>query len=328
MNWKNFKFIVLMGEKVMFKIGIVGAGIIGKSHSTAINNNPDCCLVAVCDTIEERASELAKEHNAKVFTDYKKMHEETKLDAVILNLPHFLHHDVAVWFLEHGVNVLVEKPMAMSVSECEAMIEAAKKSGAKLAIGHVQRYYQAYNEVKKLIENGKYGKLCMITEVRNINYLPNRPKWFLDKNLSGGGIVMNYGAHTLDKIMYVTGEKVSEAKAILSNPLSQDNIEINAQILLKMTDGVSAAITYCGCPGVDVYETLFYFEQGVAKIVNGHELMISENGQFIDLCSGGNLFTEQLAEFLKYVKGEESIVVTPEYGKEIIRVLEEILENE
>ena len=75
----------------MIKIGIVGAGIIAKEHSVAILNNENCVLTAVCDTIEERAAEIAQIHKAEVFTDYKEMCEKADIDDVILNLPHFLH---------------------------------------------------------------------------------------------------------------------------------------------------------------------------------------------------------------------------------------------
>ncbi len=310
----------------MIKLGIVGAGIIGKSHSKAIEENNECVLTAVCDTAIERAEEIASAHNAEVYTDYKEMCEKADMDAVILNLPHFLHHEATVYFLEKGINVLVEKPMAMTVAECDSMIEASKKSGAKLAIGHVQKYFSAYGEIKKLVESGEFGKLYMISETRNVNYItPNRPKWFLDKKLSGGGIVMNFGAHTLDKIMYVTGQTVTEAHAILSNPATDDNIETNAQILLKLTGDISANITLCGCTDVYNYESIFYFEKGLAKVVRGTDLYLSENGEMV--CKGGNeeALPGQLEEFVKFLKGEENMIVTPEYGREIIRVLEEIL---
>lgn len=310
----------------MLKLGIVGAGSIGKSHAEAILNNADCKLAAVCDTVPERAAELAAPHGAACYTDYKEMCARETLDAVILNLPHFLHHDATVYCLEQGLHVLVEKPMAMTVAECDSMAAAAKKSGAKLAVGHVQRYFTAYDRVKELVENGKYGKLCMITEVRNVEYLTKeRPRWFLDKKLAGGGIVMNYGAHTLDKIMYVTGERVTEAYSLLDNPISDDSIEINAQILLKLTGGITANITYCGCPGPSAYETVFYFTNGVAKVKDGKDFCLYENGEFVNYGGRKNLIADQLVEFVKYIRGEDSRMVLPDYGREIIRVLEQIL---
>ena len=315
-------------EKAMFKIGLVGAGIIGKSYSDIILKNTDCEIAAVCDTALERAEEIAAFHNAKSFSDYKEMVEQTQLDAVILNLPHFLHCEAAVYFLQRNINVLLEKPMAMNVEECDRIIEAEKASSAKLAVGHLQRYFPAYREVKKILESKIYGNLSMITEVRNVNYLPNRPKWFLDKNLSGGGIVMNFGAHTLDKIMYVTDDSVQQAYANLSNPISEDNIEINAQILMKLRSGVSVNVTFCGCPGVGSYETVFYFEKGVVRVGGGVMLSVSEDGEFLPAVNkGSEALALQMDDFIKFLKDEKSDIVTSEYAREVIRVLEEILKD-
>lgn len=308
----------------MFKIAIVGAGIIGKSHSDAIFSNPDCELVAVCDVNEEKAKEIAIVHSAKCYTDYKEMADEVEMDVVILNLPHFLHCEVTVFFLEKGINVLVEKPMANTTEECDKMIAASKKSGAKLAVGHVQKYYSAVREVKKIIDSGKYGKLCMITEVRNVDYVrETRPKWFLEKKLAGGGIVMNYGAHTLDRIMYVTGEKVTEVHAITSNPVSEHDIDVDVQMLLKLTGDISAAVTFCGNRVPSEHEASYYFTDGTVKI-KGSDLYLFENGEFVKYEGTGSLLEKQLEEIIKWLKGEENELVTPECGRDIIRVLEQV----
>lgn len=308
----------------MFKIAIVGAGLIGKSHSEAILANVECKLVAVCDVDEEKANEIAQKHGAKCYTDYKKMADEVEMDAVILNLPHFLHCEVTVFFLEKGINVLVEKPMANTIEECDKMIVASKKSGAKLAVGHVQKYYSAVQEVKKIIDSKKYGKLCMMTETRNVNYVTEkRPKWFLDKKLAGGGIVMNYGAHTLDRMMYVTGQKVTEVHSITSNPVSEHNIDVDVQLLLKFTGDVSAAITFCGNRVPSEYESSYYFTDGTVKI-KGSDLYLFENEEFVKYDGTTYLIERQLAETVKWLKGEENELVTPEYGREIIKVIEQV----
>lgn len=309
----------------MFKIAIVGAGIIGKSHSDAILSNPDCELVAVCDVNEEKAKEIAKIHGAISYTDYKKMADENEMDAVILNLPHFLHCEVTIFFLEKGINVLVEKPMANTTEECDKMIAASKKSGAKLAVGHVQKYYSAVREVKKIIDSGKYGKLCMITEVRNIDYVTDkRPKWFLEKKLAGGGIVMNYGAHTLDRIMYVTGEKVTEVHAVTSNPVSEHDIDVDVQMLLKFTGDISAAITFCGNRVPSEHEASYYFTDGTVKL-RGGDLYLFDNDEFVKYEGTYDLIEKQLEEVVKWLRNEENELVTPECGRDIIRVLEEVV---
>lgn len=311
----------------MKRIGIVGAGIIGESHKNAIMKNDNCCLVSVCDVVIEKAKKLVGEMDIPVYTDYKEMAKNEELDAVILNLPHFLHKEVTIYFLEKKIAVLVEKPMANSVEECDAMIAAAKKSNTFLAIGHVQRYFEAYRALRDIITNEKLGKLCLITESRNIFYFnEKRPRWFLNKKKAGGGITMNYGAHSIDKLLYVTGSAIEKVAANGNNMLNDADVEAASQILLKLSNGASVSLSYSGCYAPYMEEVLFYFTEGVAKVCGNRELWISEKGEAferVELNYTKNEIEEQLVEFLKLIKGEKSEVVTPQYGREVIRVLEE-----
>ena len=308
----------------MIRIGMVGAGGIAKSHADAIKQNTDCILTAVADINAERAREMAEVAGASWFTDYKDM-DCTAFDAVILNLPHHLHCEVSVYFLERGVHLLCEKPMANTLAECDRMIEAAKSAGKHLSIGHVQRYYTAAKEIKAIIESKKYGDLTMITESRCKDYLKNRAKWFLDKRTAGGGIAMNLGAHSIDRILYTTGLCVEEVHALTANPISGDDVEINAQLLLKLSGGVSATVSLCGTHvPKEEHETVYYFTDGIVKM-RGDKLLVFENGEFVEKCEGYPLIERQLSEFLKLLRGEGSEICTPEYGREIIRILKEFI---
>lgn len=312
----------------MIKIGIVGAGIIGETHKEAILKNNECEITAVCDLSIEKAETLAEGTKARVYTDYMKMQENESLDAVILNLPHFLHKDVSIYFLERGVATLVEKPMAITVEECDAMIEMANKTKTQFAVGHVQRYFEPYEKVKEIIQTNEIGKLSQIIEIRDVDYVTAiRPKWFLDKKLAGGGIIMNYGAHTLDKLSYVTGLEFENVYASGNNVVSDDNIDVAAQMLVKMKGGVSAICSYCGTHIVGNYETYFYFEKGIVKIVGGAIMEISKNKEPFKVVETKSktlvdILGEQLAEFIKLLKGEESRIATPQFSREIIRTLE------
>ena len=307
----------------MIRIGMVGAGGIAKSHADAIKANPDCALTLVADINKERAEAMAAEHGARAYTDYKDF-DCAEIDAVILNLPHFLHCEVSVYFLEKGVHVLCEKPMANTVEECDKMIAAAKKSTAKLAIGHVQKYYTAAEETKKIIDEKRFGKLIMIHETRTKDYLNKRPEWFLNKKTAGGGIAMNLGAHSLDRILYTTGLAVEEVHGIAENLISDHDVETSAHMLLRLTGGVSATVTLCGSRVPAQHDTIYYFADGVVKI-EGKDLLIYENGAFVNYGGEYNLITRQLEEFIKFVRGEESAICTAEYGREVIRILKEFI---
>ncbi len=306
------------------RLGMVGAGGIARSHADAIKRNGDYILTAVADINAERAEEMAAAHGARAYTDYKDM-DCAEIDAVILNLPHYLHCEVTVYFLEKGVHVLCEKPMANTVAECDRMIEAARRTGTKLAIGHVQKYFSAAKDVRSIIEGGNLGRLTMITESRCKDYLKKRAPWFLNKRTAGGGIAMNLGAHSLDRILYTTGLSVESVQAITSNPLTEDDVELNAQILLQLSGGVSATVSLCGTHvPKEEHTTVYYFTDGVVKIQN-KELFVFENGDFVSKGGNAEHFDRQLEEFLKLLRGEESEIVTPEYGREVIRILKQFI---
>lgn len=311
----------------MIKIGIVGAGIICGEHTRAIEKTDTCKLTMVADLDLDKAVKAAEPYGAKAFTDYKDFvkDENEKPDAVILNLPHFLHCDVSIFFMSHGVHVLVEKPMAMNVEECDRMIEASKKYNVKLAIGHVQQYIRALDAVKDIIKSGEYGRLTRITELRNTDYFSRRPAWFLDKKLSGGGIVMNYCAHTLDKLFYVTGADILEIHSSLSNYLNDCSIEEGAQIFAKLSGGVSASLTYCGGNVPDETETKFYFTNGAVMIKNNTQLymMKDKNWELVEL-EPMLMFERQLEAFINLIEGRETVAITGEYGKKVIAVIEKV----
>ena len=143
----------------MLRIAIVGTGSIATAHISAIEKIPECKLVALCDLNEPKVKALSEKFGIPYFLDYKEIPTKVDCDAVILNLPHGLHMSASVFFLNSGIHVLVEKPMANTIEECDAMNEAAEKSGTKLAVAHIQRFFEANRTVKEIIDSGKLGKL-------------------------------------------------------------------------------------------------------------------------------------------------------------------------
>ena len=215
--------------------------------------------------------------------------------------------------------------MANTVEECQRMLDAAQRSGKKLAVAHVQRFMQANRKVKEVYQAGTLGDLCMITEYRTIDYFkPQRPKWFLDKKLSGGGIVMNYGAHALDKMSYIMESRPVLIQSSVGNLKNDCTIEGHAQIHIQFQNGVSANITFSGYSDAG-YETVYYFTQGALKVVDGTKLYIrtDKTWESVELDTVAS-FSMQLDAFYNLVNGLPSESVTGEYGKDVIAAIEEI----
>lgn len=310
----------------MLKIAIVGVGAIGKSHVKAIQQVEGCCLCALCDLDEVKVREMARTSDVPYFLDYREIPQKTQCDAVILNLPHFLHAEATEFFLRHGCHVLVEKPMANTVAECDKMIRAAESSGKKLAIAHVQRYFEANQLVRSIVESGELGRFVGCCEQRSINYFAdNRPRWFLDKKLAGGGIVMNYGAHALDKIKFITNAHITDIDSVYGNFDNEYGVEGHAQFLAKLDNGTAMTVTFSAYTPV-VYEDIFYFTKGAIRTVNSSTFSICRGGSWetTTVQSDGKELEREIADFVRYVKGETSTIPTPDYGREIITAIEQI----
>ena len=226
------------------QIAVVGTGIIGMDHLAAIADLEDFTLCAVCDINEEKARQVAVQYGVPYCTDYEKIVRIAEPDAVILNLPHFLHAPAAEYFLNCGVHVLVEKPMANTAAECDKMIVAAKSHRKVLAVGHIQRFYLVNQAVKQAADSKKLGRLLMMNERRSIRYFTeNRPKWFFDRQRAGGGIIMNYGAHAIDKMFYLAGITDAAVSAAYGNAPGYE-VEGHAQLFFHTPDGFSAAVSF------------------------------------------------------------------------------------
>ena len=310
----------------MIDIAVVGVGIIGADHLKAIERCSEFRLVAVCDKNEERARSFSEKYSVPYFLDYKDITKNTSAKAVILNLPHGLHCESAVYFLGEDMDVLLEKPMANTVEECDRILQAVQESRGKLAIGHVQRFFNANRLVKEYVESGRLGRLFAINELRSVNYFtPDRPRWFLSKSMAGGGIVMNYGAHAFDKFLYITGRNVDRVWSSVGNIGNNEEIEGHAQIFAHLEGGISATITFSGYSSVG-YETEYIFTGGALKVTNGRSLSICENGAWSTVFDepDRDFMLRQLNEFYKYVTGEPCETPDGEYGRAIISAIEKI----
>lgn len=222
----------------MYNSAIVGAGAISAVHCEAIKNIPNARLTALCDIKRERAEERALKYGGNVYTDFDTMLDNEKIDVLHICTPHYLHVPMAISALEKGINVILEKPPAITKEEFERLEKVSKNTSARLGICFQNRYNESVREVKKLLSCGKCGKVmgarAFVTWNRTADYYKSSG-WRGDIKTEGGGVLINQAIHTLDLITYLLGEPVSVSAHTSNNHLKG---------VINVEDTVSAYISY------------------------------------------------------------------------------------
>ena len=189
------------------RVGIIGSGGIARGvHIPNYNKQPDVKVVACSDVVEASAKSCAEQFDIPhVFTDYKQMLQDVELDAVSVCTPNYLHKDPTIAALEAGVHVMCEKPIAMNAQEGREMVEAAKRTGKKLAMGLMTRQQSDMQALKRAIDGGELGEIyfgkCHAMRRRGI------PGWgvFGEKDKQGGGPLIDIGVHIMDSALWLMG---------------------------------------------------------------------------------------------------------------------------
>ena len=198
-------------------VGVVGLGRIGRLHAEIIKYRIDEAeLVAVSDVVEELVKNVGEKLRVKGYTDYEKMLEDEKVDAVIISVPTFLHKDMIIKAIEYGKHVFVEKPMTVTVEEAKEVVNAVKKHDVKLQVGFNRRFDYAYRNAKKYIEEGKIGEPIAYIAVARDPGAP--PSWAADPKKSGG-IFLDMLSHDFDMARYLLNDEVVEVYVVGGNYL-------------------------------------------------------------------------------------------------------------
>jgi predicted dehydrogenase len=191
------------------KTGVIGCGKVGELHANALAQSPVSEFLAVCDKDEKRAGSYASAWKVNAYTDAGEMIKSEKLDAVIIGTPHPVHRGPAVEAMDAGAHVLVEKPLASSLEDCDAMIEAARRNNKKLGMISQRRYYKPCIRIREAIDQGKIGEPVLGTVNllgwRDEVYYQSDP-WRGSWDGEGGGVLVNQVPHQLDLLQWYMGE--------------------------------------------------------------------------------------------------------------------------
>lgn len=231
------------------KFAIVGCGSIGKRHIAIIDAEERAQVVAICDVNPDTAREQAMLYDGlPVFTNYSQMLTEVDADIISIATPHALHADMAIEALEAGFDVLVEKPMALTVADCQRMNDAAKRTGKRLWVVKQNRHNVPVRLAKDVIDKGMLGKIfmvkCDILWNRYQGYYDDSP-WRGDKSQEGGAL-FTQASHFIDLLIWWCGDVVS-AKGHAETQNHNIETEDSGVAILNFASGTIGSLVWTTC---------------------------------------------------------------------------------
>ena len=275
------------------RIGVIGAGNMGRHHVRVLADTPSAELVGVADANLAAAGAAASRFGIPIHDDYRRLFDERGPEAVVVAVPTVDHHRVAMDAIERGIHVLVEKPIAASVAQAEELIETAARRGVVLAVGHIERFNPAVIELKARLEAGELGQPFMVHARRQSPY-PQR--------IHDVGVASDLATHELDMMRYLVGCEVSAVSAEVSHVLDDSDREDIVFGILRFANGVLGVLDVNWVTPTAVREISITGERGMF-VVNylTQELTFHENSGARKLNDGGKWeFTVNAGHMIRY----------------------------
>lgn len=264
----------------MVRVGIIGCGKISQvRHIPEYEANPDAEIVGLFDMNVERARALADGHGCRAYATLEELLADPQIDAVSVCTSNATHAETTIAALRAGKHVLCEKPMAITIEECEEMVRVAREAGLKLMIDQNQRFARAHVRAKELLDAGKIGDVLTFRttfghggpETWSVD--PGTASWFFDPKRAAMGAMADLGVHKTDLVQWLLGQRVTSATAKVATLDKRDaagnlvGVDDNALVIYTMDGGamgtMTASWTYYG---PEDNSTVLYGTKGVIRI--------------------------------------------------------------
>jgi predicted dehydrogenase len=225
------------------RVAVVGAGFIGADHAAAYAAQPDVELVGIVDPDPARSADLAGRFGATAFTDLDGLLAGARPDAASVCVPTGLHRSVVERLAAAGVHLLLEKPMAPTVADCDAIAAAAEQAGVVLMLGLTHRFHAELIEAHRLIAEGAIGSPMLAQDAFSFGEHGPWPAWYYDRDLSGGGELMHDGVHLVDRLEWLVGSPIVEVYGRTTTyARSIDGVEDGGVAVLAFASGAIGSV--------------------------------------------------------------------------------------
>ena len=308
-------------------------------------------LVAVMDVNSDFAEKCKEKYGAKyAFTNYEDLLAIDEIDAVYIASPVFCHKEQALAAAKAKKHILLEKPMGITVADSEEIIAACDEAGVKLGVGFMMRYHAYHQAIKKVIADGKIGDIVSMRAQFTCWYPEIENCWRQNKNLSGGGALMDMGIHCIDLLQYLSGLETVECVGFAQHQTFNYTADDSAGVIMKMKNGALAYVdanfnipdAAAKCPlefygtkgSIVAIGTLSQVEGGTVEILACPEVKGYDAQQDRSLVEPvtlevefGNMYTKELDAFANAIINNEEPPVNGKNTLAVQKIIESVYTN-
>ena len=332
------------------KLALIGAGLIGQKHLEIVHASADCQLVAVCDA-HPNAAALAAQYGVRFYRDYKSLLVEQPLHGAIIATPTNLHTEVGIVCAERGVHMLVEKPIAATLADADALLKAADLHGVQVLVGHHRRHNPLVQQARNIVQNGTLGALvgvsAMFTLLKPAEYY--QVAW---RTQLGGGPILTNLIHDIDNLRFICGE-IESVFGMTSTATRNFAVEDTAGITIRFENGALGSILvsdatpapwsyeltsrenpaypptgqdcyhFCGAQASLVFPSMTLWRYPSARVAGWHYPLETQQMTV----EADDPLTAQLAHFCRVIRGEEAPLVSGQEGLKTLAATQAVLES-
>ena len=312
-------------------IGIAGTGGIAQSHARGLASVPQARIVAAADVNEAAVHAFAAAHDvAQVAADYHAVLDNPAVDAVIICLPHALHGEAAIAAAQAGKHVLCEKPLGVTVEECDTIIAACRKANVNLMVGHTHRFMLENVRALELLREGAIGDVLHIHDSIMGATRTKDLGWRGVRALAGGGVFMDNGVHSADRLRWWIGSEVTAVTARVGHYGARTEGEDHGVAHLEFGNGATATmeISLIAAPAMGRCRAEVTGSNGGMEIATWRHLKVAgaedQEWEVMTFPRDRSQFIREDGEFVASIRESRAPLVTGEDGKRAVAIVQGI----